>query len=67
METPSTKVTTQVIVGLVATVLAYLAADTSWLEFVPDGAAGPVALTVAAVAAYLTPETNPASSSYHPR
>jgi hypothetical protein len=64
METPSTKVRTQFIAGLIGTVLAYLAADQSWLGFVPDAAVGPVGLIVAAIAAYMVPETNPASSSY---
>lgn len=63
METPSAKVTTQFIVGLVLAVLGYLAVDQSWLGFLPDVAVGPAALVVAAVAAYLKRETNPASSS----
>lgn len=63
METPSSKVTTQFIVGLLAAVLGYLAADQTWLDFLPDAAVSPVGVLLAAVAAYFRRETNPASSS----
>lgn len=62
METPSSKVVTQLLVGILATVLVYLAADTSWLGFLPPVAAGPVGVIVAALAAYMRTETNPSSS-----
>lgn len=64
METPSTKVTVQFVVGLLAVVLAHLAADVSWLSFLPEWAIGPAGVVLAAVAAYIKRETNPASSSY---
>lgn len=62
MQTPSAKVSTQFVVGLVLAVAAYLAQDTSWLDQLPGWAAVIVAQLLAAVAAYRKRETNPARS-----
>lgn len=64
---PSTKVATQFVVGLVAVVLAYLAKDQSWLEWLPEIARPIAGLVLAAVAAYFRAETNPAPSSFKGR
>ncbi len=64
MQTPSAKVLTQFAAGLVLDVIAYATADQSWMQELP----GPVWLApvlaqiLAAVAAYLKRETNPARS-----
>ena len=63
MQTPSAKVTTQFLVGLVLAVVAYLAQDQSWLDSLPGWAAVIVGQLLAAVAAYAKRETNPARSS----
>lgn len=60
MQTPSAKVTTQFIVGLLLAVAAYASQDTSWMGWLPDYLVGPAALLLAAVAAYVKRETNPA-------
>lgn len=60
MQTPSVKVTTQFVVGLVAVVVAYAAQDTTWMEWLPDYLKGPAAVLLAAVMAYMKRETNPA-------
>lgn len=62
MQTPSAKVITQFLVGMLLAVLAYATADQSWMEWLPDYLRAPAALVVAAVAAYLKRETNPARS-----
>ena len=62
MQTPSAKVTTQFVVGLVLTIVAYLAQDTSWLDSLPGWAAVVVGQLLAAAAAYGKRETNPARS-----
>lgn len=62
MQTPSAKVTTQFVVGLVLAVAAYLAQDQSWLDSLPGWAAVIVGQLLAAVAAYAKRETNPARS-----
>ena len=62
MQTPSAKVTTQFLVGLVLAVAAYLAQDTSWLNALPGWVAVIVGPALAAVAAYAKRETNPARS-----
>ena len=62
MEAPSTKVTTQLLVGLLAAVLTYLASDLAWLEWLPEGLAGPVGVIVGALAGYMRSETNPPES-----
>lgn len=62
MESPSSKVVTQTLVGLLGAVLAYLASDQSWLEFLPPVAAGPVGVIVGALAGYYSRETNPPQS-----
>jgi uncharacterized membrane protein YjjP (DUF1212 family) len=62
METPSSKVITQTLVGLLAAILAYLASDTAWLDFLPPAAAGPVGVIVGALAGYLRHEANPPRS-----
>lgn len=60
MQTPSAKVTTQFVLGLVLTVAAYLAQDQSWLDQLPGWVAPIVAPLLAAVLAYMKRETNPA-------
>ncbi len=62
MQTPSAKVTTQFLVGLVLAIVAYATADQSWMGWLPDYLRGPGALVLAAVAAYVKRETNPARS-----
>jgi urea transporter len=62
MQTPSAKVTTQFVLGLVLAVAAYLARDQSWLDGLPAWVAPIVAPALAAVAAYMKRETNPARS-----
>ncbi len=62
MQTPSAKVLTQFLVGLLLAVLAYATADQSWMEWLPDYLRAPAALVLAAVAAYMKRETNPARS-----
>lgn len=63
METPSAKVTTQFLVGIVLAVAAYLAKDQSWLDSLPGWVAPIAGPVLAAVLAYMKAETNPASSS----
>lgn len=63
MQTPSAKVSTQFVVGLVLAVLAYAAQDQSWIDGLPAWVAPIVATALAAVAAYMKRETNPARSS----
>lgn len=63
---PSTKVLTHFLVGALLAVAGYLAKDTSWVGWIPTSFtwAVPVLLqAVAAGAAYLKNETNPAPSS----
>jgi len=62
MQTPSAKVTTQFVVGIVVAVAAVLAKDTSWLDGLPVWVAPIVAQVLAAVVAYAKRETNPARS-----
>lgn len=62
MQTPSTKVTVQFVVGIVVAVAAVLARDTSWLDGLPVWVAPIVAQVLAAVVAYAKRETNPARS-----
>lgn len=62
MQTPSAKVTTQFFLGLALTVAAYLAQDQTWLDGMPAWVAPVVAPVLAAVAAYMKRETNPARS-----
>lgn len=62
MQTPSAKVTTQFLVGLVLAVAGYLAQDTSWLDTLPGWVAVITGPALAAVAAYAKRETNPARS-----
>lgn len=62
MESPSSKVVAQLVVGMVAAVLAHLAADQAWLEFLPPAAAGPVGVIVGALAGYYRRELNPPQS-----
>lgn len=62
MQTPSAKVTTQFVVGLVLTIAGYLAQDQSWLDSLPGWAAIVVGQVVALAAAYQKRETNPARS-----
>lgn len=62
MQTPSAKVTTQFVVGLVLAIVAYLAQDTSWLDSLPGWAVVVVGQLLAAAAAYGKRETNPARS-----
>lgn len=62
MQTPSAKVMTQFLVGLVLAVLAYLAQDQSWAAGLPAWAGPIVAQLLAAVVAYVKRETNPARS-----
>jgi tetrahydromethanopterin S-methyltransferase subunit C len=64
VQTPSAKVTTQFVVGLVLAVLAYLTQDQSWVDGLPPWAAPIVAQILAAVVAYMKRETNPAPSSF---
>lgn len=61
---PSAKVSTQFLVGLVLAVLAYATTDQSWLDGLPDWVGPVVAPVLAAIAAYLKRETNPAPSSF---
>ena len=61
---PSTKVLTQLLVGLAVGIAAVLARDTSWLDGLPVWAAPIVVQLLAAVAAYLKRETHPAPSSF---
>lgn len=62
MQTPSAKVTTQFLVGLVAVIVAYATADQSWMEWLPDYLRGPAGILLAAILAYAKRETNPARS-----
>lgn len=62
MQTPSAKVTTQFVVGILVAVAAVLAKDTSWLDGLPVWVAPIVAQVLAAVVAYAKRETNPARS-----
>lgn len=61
---PSTKVLTQLLVGLAVGIAAVLARDTSWLDGLPVWAAPIVVQLLAAAAAYLKRETHPAPSSF---
>jgi cell shape-determining protein MreC len=61
---PSTKVTTQFLVGLALAVALYLTQNTAWIGSLPSWAIAPVSLVLAAVVAYLRAETNPAPSTY---
>lgn len=63
MQTPSAKVTTQFVVGLVLAVLAYATQDTSWMSWLPDYLVAPAGVLLAAVAAYMKRETNPPNPS----
>lgn len=64
----SMKVLTQLLVGLVLGIVTVLANDTSWLNGLPPWVGvvvGPVvAQSLAAFAAWLKRETNPAPSSF---
>jgi hypothetical protein len=63
---PSTKVLVHLAVGLVLQVAVFLAKDTTWLAWLPTGLQpiAPIAAQLlAAVAAYVKAETNPAPSS----
>jgi hypothetical protein len=64
---PSTKVLVHLTVGLVLQLAVFLAKDTTWLGWLP-AAAQPIApiaaQLLAAVAAYVKAETNPAPSSF---
>jgi cell shape-determining protein MreC len=64
MSTPSSKVTVQFFVGLGLAVALYATQNTEWIGALPSWAVAPVSLLVAAVAAYLKAETNPAPSTY---
>lgn len=60
----SMKVLTQLLVGVALGILSVLARDTSWLDGVPPWVAVVVAQGLAALAAWLKRETNPAPSSF---
>ena len=62
MQTPSAKVSTQFVLGLLLALLAYAAQDQSWLDGLPAWVGPVVAPVLAAVAAYMKRETNPARS-----
>lgn len=62
MQTPSAKVSTQFLVGLLIAVAAYLAQDQSWIDGLPAWVGPIVAPVLAAVMAYMKRETNPARS-----
>lgn len=51
MEAPSSKVTTQFLVGLVVAIAAYLGQDLSWLDALPGWVAAVVAPLLAGLAA----------------
>lgn len=61
---PSTKVLTQLLVGLVVGILTVLARDTSWADGLPVWVAPIITQVIAAVVAYVKRETNPAPSSF---
>ena len=60
---PSTKVLTQLLVGLAVGIATVLARDTSWAEGLPVWVAPIIAQVLAAAAAWAKRETNPAPSS----
>lgn len=60
---PSSKVTTQFLVGLVLAVAAYLAQDMSWLDSLPGWVGPVVAPLLAMLAGYQKAENRPAPSS----
>lgn len=61
---PSTKVLTQFLIGIALAVVAYAVQDQSWLDTLPPWLTPLAAPVLAAVAAYLKSETNPAPSSF---
>lgn len=61
---PSTKVTTQFVVGLLVAIAAVLARDTSWLDGLPVWVAPLVGQALAAIVAYFKAENRPAPSSF---
>lgn len=60
----STKVLTQLAVGLVVGILTVMARDTSWADGLPVWVAPIVTQVLAAGLAWLKRETNPAPSSF---
>lgn len=60
---PSTKVLTQLLVGLAVGIATVLARDTSWAEGLPVWVAPIIVQVLAAAAAWAKRETNPAPSS----
>ena len=60
----STKVLTQLAVGLVVGILTVLARDASWADGLPVWVAPIVTQLIAAALAWLKRETNPAPSSF---
>lgn len=60
----STKVLTQLLVGLAVGIASVLAADTSWADGLPVWVAPIITQALAAFVAYRKRETNPAPSSF---